>query len=139
MRSKFAALLLFAVALAVRPAAAIDVIVNSQVAIKSIPRGTLRAVFGMRLVKWPDGTPVSVFVLADGNPVHVFFCKEVLGIYPYQLRQSWDRLVYSGTGQAPNEVESEEEMQARVATTPGAIGYMRRSVTDERVRVVQVR
>ena len=37
---------------------------------------------------------------------------------------AWDRLVFSGTGQAPDTVTSTEEMLARVASTPGAIGYL---------------
>jgi hypothetical protein len=41
------------------------------------------------------------------------------------MRSAWDRLVYSGTGQAPLEVSSEEEMRAKIASTPGAIGYLK--------------
>ena len=125
----------------------------------AIARNTLSAIFGMRLRAWEDGTPIRVYVLPDNHAVHVVFCKQILGIFPHQYRTAWDRLVYSGTGQAPLEVESEEEMRARVAGirggaavvvaseeemrakvagTVGAIGYLSRKMIDESVTVLPV-
>lgn len=106
------------------PASAADVVVNAGVAQQQIPRSFLRGMFGMRLRAWSDGTPVTVFVLPDDNGAHAQFCTDVLQMFPYQLRQNWDRLIYSGTGQPPLSVNSEEELLRRVAATPGAIGYI---------------
>lgn len=103
---------------------AAEIIVHATVPMKHISRSTLRAIFAMRMLKWPDGQPISVFVLNDEEPAHAEFCKENLGIYPYQLRDAWDRLVYTGIGQAPQRVTSLEEMKAWIAKTPGAIGYL---------------
>jgi len=119
-------------------AAAVEVVVNRGVAGASLPQASARALFGMRLTKWPDGRPVQVFVLPDGHPAHVALCKEQLNLYPYQLRQSWDRLVYSGMAQAPIEVATEEEMISRVATTPGALGYVRKVKPNDPVKVLYV-
>lgn len=101
-----------------------EVIVNSNVSQTKMLRNTLRAIFGMRLHKWPDGSAIKVFVLRDDDTVHIKFSKSILHMFPYQLRRAWDRQVYSGTGQAPNEVASIEEMRKKVAGTPGAIGYL---------------
>lgn len=84
----------------------------------------IREIFFMRQRAWPDGTPIQVFVLPDDDPIHRRFAKEVLGVYPFQLRAAWDRLIYSGTGQAPIQVPSLREMAERLAHTPGAIGYV---------------
>jgi hypothetical protein len=119
-------------------AAAVEVIANRGVAGTSLAQASARALFGMRLTKWPDGRPVQVFVLPDGHPVHAGLCKEQLNLYPYQLRQSWDRLVYSGMAQAPIEVATEEEMVSRVATTPGALGYVRKVKPNDPVKVLHV-
>lgn len=107
-------------------AGAADVIANPAYPQGDIARSLLRGVFGMRVRAWPDGRPVRVFVLADDSPVHQDFTKSQLQMYPYQLRQNWDRLLYSGTGQPPIVVTSEQEMIRRVAETPGAIGYVGR-------------
>ncbi len=119
-------------------AGAVEIVVNRGVAGTSLAQSSARALFGMRLTKWPDGRPVQVFVLPDGHPVHVALCKEELNLYPYQLRQAWDRLVYSGMAQAPIEVATEEEMISRVATTPGALGYVRKVKANDPVKSLYV-
>ncbi|MGH8582307.1 MAG: hypothetical protein ACREWG_05870 [Gammaproteobacteria bacterium] len=67
-------------------------------------------------------------MLPDDYPVHVRFCNEVLGLFPYQLRSAWDRLVDSGTGQAPLQVGDPVEMRNRIDGDPGAIGYATNTV-----------
>lgn len=117
----------------------VTVVANQSVVQESIDRSTLRAIFGMRLRKWPSGGPTTVFVLPDQHPVHARFAKQVLNVYPHQLRRWWDRLVYSGTGQAPIEVEDQAEMLERVAQTPGGVGYTTRRLTDVRLHALEVR
>ncbi len=114
------------------------VIVSPQQTPQSVSINALRAIFGMRLRNWPDQTPIHVYALRDDNPTHNAFTKQALNIYPHQLRLAWDRLVFSGTGQAPTEVASEEEMRNKVATTAGAIGYLPRSMVNDNVRVLKI-
>lgn len=113
----------------------VEVVVNDSVQQQVLSVNTVRAIFGMRLRTWPNGRPIRVFVLYDERPLHAAFCKRVLNIFPHQLRLAWDRLVFSGTGQAPNQVGSEEEMRSRIATTPGAIGYLGETTINDSVRV----
>lgn len=115
-----------------------EVVINPHVIDKTLPVNTLRAIFGMRLQTWSDGTRIRVFVLPDDAPLHQKFSKGFLNIFPYQLRAAWDRLVFSGIGQAPIRVNSVEEMLDRVANTPGAIGYLWKTNIDESVDVLQV-
>ena len=105
-------------------ASAVEVVVNAAQPKNEVSRSLARGIFGMRVRAWPDGVPVRVFVLEDSRPLHQEFCKSVLQMYPYQLRQNWDRLLYSGTGQQPVIVATEDEMMRRVAETPGSIGYV---------------
>lgn len=116
----------------------VEVIVHPGVGVRHLSRNSLRAIFGMRLRAWQDGSPVRVFVLPDDASLHNLFAKEKLSIFPYQLRSAWDRLIFSGTGQAPFLVNSEEEMRIRVATTPGAIGYLKRVNIDDSVQILHV-
>ncbi|MBN9131804.1 MAG: hypothetical protein J0H48_00330 [Nitrosospira multiformis] len=116
-----------------------EIVTNSGVSEKNLSKSSLRAIFGMRLHTWPDGNPIHVFVLPDDAPLHIAFSKEKLNIFPYQLRAAWDRLVFSGTGQAPETVASLEEMLAKVGSTPGAIGYLTRSRMNGSVNVLHVK
>ncbi|MGM8932839.1 hypothetical protein [Salinicola halophyticus] len=117
---------------------AVIVIANRTVQQSSLPLETLRAIFAMRQRTLPDGQAVHVFVLPDDHPVHEEFSKKILGVYPHQLRLAWDRAVFSGTGQAPNEVENEAEMLESVASTPGSIGYIKQSILNDQVRVLDI-
>ena len=105
-------------------------IAQPQNAVAELSRDSLRAIFAMRTTVWPDGSAIQVFVLEDKNDTHIAFCKEILGMFPYQLRRVWDRQVFSGTGTAPTTVKTEQEMRIRVAETQGAIGYMMANNTD---------
>lgn len=87
-------------------------------------RDELREIFFGRQTRWRDGSPLRAFVLPDQHPLHIRFSKEVLGVYPYQLRSAWDRMIYSGTGTPPALVESLEQMKTLIKETPGAIGYI---------------
>ena len=113
---------------AVVEAGSVEIITSRDHAGRALDRAMVRAIFSVRLREWDDGIPVRVFVLPDGDPLHLEFCREQLGTFPYVLRASWDRLVYTGTGIAPEVVPNEREMRRRVAMTRGAIGYV--SITD---------
>lgn len=104
----------------------------------TIERKTLRAAFGMTLQVWPDGQPLTVFVFRDDDTLHQQFCRKVLGVLPYTLRRNWDRLLFSGAAQAPIVVDSPNEMLRRVATTPGAIGYIEKEWVNESVSTVEI-
>lgn len=139
MRAILHHLLLLPIAWLVVSAAAVEVVVHPSVEATSISVANAKNIFGMRQTRWRNGGQIRVFVLPDGHPTHGEFTKKILNLYPYQLRQTWDRQVYSGIGQAPQEVASEEEMLERVATTPGAIGYLRRQYVTPQVRILSVR
>jgi len=112
-------------------------IVHPGEAQTTIERKTLRAAFGMTLQVWPDGQPLTVFVFRDDAPLHQQFCRKVLGVLPYTLRRNWDRLLFSGAAQAPIVVDSPQEMLLRVASTPGAIGYIEKEFANDSVSIVE--
>ena len=116
---------------------AVRVYINASVPSQQLSDAVLRSIFSMRLTLWPDGSQIRVVVLNDAHPVHRQFSKSVLGIFPYQLRQMWDRGVFSGTGEAPIEVPTEQDMLETLATTPGAIGYLLQPSTTEGIELVE--
>ncbi len=84
----------------------------------------LASVFAMRTLYWPNGERIRVIVMPDDNPIHQRFVKENLHLFPHQLRRTWNRLTYTGTGQAPSTVDSAAEMLELVNQTKNAIGYI---------------
>lgn len=117
---------------------AAEIIVHRSVTQQELTLNVARLLFTMRLLRWPDGTRVRVFVLPDAEPLHREFAKQSLGLYPRQLRRVWDRHLFSGSGAVPAEVDSTEEMIRRVSETPGAIGYLPDGLATEAVKVIHV-
>ena len=100
------------------------IISHPSVSTQSLSRDAVLAMFAMHSRRWSNGQRVKVFVLEQDHPTHKVFATEVLGTYPYQLERIWRRLVYSGTGRAPQVCADEQEMLRKVMSTPGAIGYV---------------
>jgi ABC-type phosphate transport system substrate-binding protein len=121
------------------PAAAQQVVANQASQTTKIDLHTLRAIFGMRLTEWPNGIRITVYVMHPDAPLHTEFTKRKLHLFPYQLTQAWDRLVFSGTGQAPIEVSSPAEMRRRVQNTPGAIGYLPAKMNPDGLIQVEIK
>lgn len=90
----------------------------------AINKGTLRAVFTMRLNRWENGQEITVLMLNQNSETHREFCVQKLGIFPYQLQRILDKRVFSGKSQAPINVSNMEEMIKKLLNTPGAIGYI---------------
>jgi len=112
-----------------------SVIVASDVDVGVVDRAFLVSVFSMRLTRWQDGTPIRVFVYRDRDPAHFQFVKQRLKIFPYQLRNTWDRAIYTGSGEAPRQVKTPAEMLERIISTQGAIGY----IADDEIAMDGVR
>jgi ABC-type phosphate transport system substrate-binding protein len=119
-------------------ASSIVPIVSTQHQQQSITRNGLGAIFKMRLQQWRDGSPVKVFVLDDTNPIHNAFCKKILNIFPHQLRRTWNKLVFSGSGQAPTKLKNKETMLTKIANTPGAIGYISVDDLTDQIKVLDI-
>lgn len=113
-------------------------VVVSRTSVESLNQKSLRAIFSMRMQSWDDGSKVHVFVLPDDDAIHRQFVREVLRMFPHQLRRSWDRAIYSGMGEAPEVVASEEEMTRSLLSHPGAIGYLSEDPRDERLYTVAI-
>ena len=98
--------------------------------INSISINEARSIFSMRVYRWPDGSPITVFVLPDDSHAHQTFIRNQLGLLPRQLKRNWERMVYTGIGKAPQVVANEEQMLKELLATPGAVGYVNADVLD---------
>ncbi len=103
--------------------ASVQVIVNSSVPQTSVSRTDIRQVFTGHRQFWDDGSKIRVFVLDSSAPQHKTFCREQLKMFPYQLERLWNQITYSGQGEPPVRLDSQQELINAVLDTPGAIGY----------------
>lgn len=120
-------------------ARALELVVHPDVTTQSLDRKQVRSIFTARQLRWEDGRAIQVFVLPEESNLHQEFSKQVLDLYPYQLRGTWEKVRYTGMGRAPIIVASEEEMRRKVADTPGAIGYLGKVQSHDKIRPLPLR
>ena len=120
-------------------AASLKVIANVSVEESQLRLKDLRSIYTMKKSLWSNGDQISVFVLSDDSETHKVFCRKLLKVFPRQLESVWYRLVYSGTGEKPVSVDSEEEMATLVANTPGAIGYILSESLHEKTKIITIK
>ena len=110
-------------------ASAEDVLVaHPSVPVESLDQVTLRDVFLGRRTTWPNGQRVVVVMMRDG-PANQRLAGE-LGKTPQQLTNWWKRLVFTGEGSMPEQVDGAPALIARVASLPGAIGWVEQPAAD---------
>jgi len=114
---------------------ATEIVVNQSVPHYSSSLNQTRAIFTMRQQFWPNGEKIKVFTLEDNHPAHQHFTKNNLHMFPHQLRRVWDRIVFSGAGQVPTTLDSEDEMLEKIANTPNSIGYLSNEPENEKIRL----
>lgn len=115
------------------------VVVSSESPVTEIPGLHLADLYLGRTSRFPDGEPAVPLDRAPGSPVREAFYRTFVGRTPAEIKAHWARLVFTGRGRPPPEVESGEAMRERVAADPRAIGYLDRSLVDASVRAVSVR
>lgn len=125
------------------PAAAegFSLIAQKDVPLAVISKNELRSLYALRVQQFADGTPVTLVVLPDQDPRHRTFATAVLNVFPYVLRENWDKKTFTGAARPPITVDSPEAMVRKVATTPGALGYLpgKEKTHYEGIRYVEVR
>lgn len=100
------------------------VVVNEGVAIESISRSDLRAIYLGDMTRWKDGSAVAFAMLNDGSGVYRSFLHQATGKTPSQFTNYWRRLMFSGKGVVPHEFSDPLKLQQFIAATPGAVGYL---------------
>jgi ABC-type phosphate transport system substrate-binding protein len=127
-------LILFLLAAFPPTATATEIVVNKTVPATDYSTADIRAIFTIKKTAWSNHRQIKVYTLADNNPLHKDFVKNNLRMFAHQLRRVWDRMTYSGTGVAPIELDSEQEMIDKIANTPDSIGYLNSKPDNENIR-----
>lgn len=125
--------------LAQSPSEPPEVFAHSSVGVQQLTSAQLRSIFMMRQVKWPNGTPIRVYVLPPKSTTHLLFVEQKLQLFPYQLERVWQKLTYSGTGAPPIEVPDLASMVELVQSTPGAIGYGEIKEKPSALQIIQIK
>jgi ABC-type phosphate transport system substrate-binding protein len=128
-------LLLALTALASAGRSQVVVIANRGVPVSSIDTETLVDIYMLSQTKWENDVPIRVFALKKGSSsMETFYAH--LGLNVLALNKQWMRIQLTGEGRAPL-VLGDDEIVERVASTPGAIGFVDQSRVTADVKVLR--
>lgn len=119
-------------------AAEVVVVVSSQNPVKTLSRAQITDIYLGRMIRFPNGNPVEPIDLNESASTRSQFYSRYLGQSPSQIKVHWSRLIFTGRGQPPPTVSSEDAMADRVAENPDAIGYLSSDFLDDRLQVVTI-
>jgi len=112
-------------------------VVHRDNPISSLELADVRAIFLGKKVFWDDGNGIEVLLQRSGE-THRNFSQNTLGKSPRQLSMYWKRVLFSGEGIPPREVDGDEQIVETIAANVKAIGYIDGSVKDNRVKPISI-
>jgi ABC-type phosphate transport system substrate-binding protein len=84
---------------------------------------------------WSNGKPVIIFDLKPrGGNRDTFY--NFLEMSPIRIKSIWMKRMLSGDADPPEFLESEDKMLQKVASTPGAIGFVGQSKVNDNVKAL---
>lgn len=118
-------------------ASQVAVIANKSVPIDEVKQAELLDYYTGDIRRWNDKLPVVVFDLKPKEEIKESFYK-YLGKSTSRMKSIWMKNLLAGEGEPPEALESEDEILAKVASTPGGIGFVRKEKVDKNVKVLLV-
>ncbi len=111
------------------------VIAHSKVPVDTITKVDLRDIYLGDIRQWKDGTEIVVVDTKPRNKTKECFYSYI-GKSPSRMKSIWIKKLLSGEGNPPEVVESDTDAVHKVASTPGAIGFVTKGTPLDSVRVI---
>ena len=97
----------------------------------------LQAVLKGEQMRWQDGTKVKIALMKTNTPIGTATSEKIYNMTGNELNKYFLALVFQGKVKAPAFFNSESELEAYIAQTPGAIGVIQNTGNDQ-VKIVVV-
>lgn len=90
------------------------------------------------LGKKKDLAGVSVVPVdqSEGTPARAHFYSTTVKKSEAQLKSYWSRLIFTGKGQAPQDVGGDSDVKGMVSSNPNLMGYIDEGAVDGSVKVI---
>lgn len=114
------------------------VVVSAQSPVTTLTHSELADIFLGRNSRFPDGSPATPVDQRESSSPYAVFYRDYLGQTPTQIKMYWSRLIFTGRGQPPRNLNDDTAISDFVAEHADAIGYLDDSHLDERLQVVKI-
>jgi ABC-type phosphate transport system substrate-binding protein len=128
-------IMVFMLLLASQSYAQVAVIANKSVSESSVSISKLTDIYCLRAKTWSNGKAIVPLTLKSDNETTQKFFGAV-GKSSMEMKKLWMRIQLTGEGQPPESAGSEDDVVSKVASTPGAIGFVSADKVDSSVKVI---
>jgi len=114
-------------------------VVHADNTVSRLDKSTLLNIYLGLTTFWQNDLRVRPYNRVHDGAAGKPFFRDVLGMTPARYRHTWQKQQLSGKGVEPEVVATAAGLVAKVAASPGAIGYILDSETaaaDPRVRLI---
>ena len=120
-------------------AMASDVVIvgNKNLSTETISKETLQRIFLGQQTNWEDGTKIKFAILKTDQNDDIFL-REYLYYTSTRFVRHWRSQVFSGKGEMPPNLKSDEEMLKFIQDDKGAIGFVTAGTDTSAVKVLTV-
>lgn len=104
----------------------------------SLSKKTVQRIFLGKVTEFSTGQITTVVNQTPGEAARTEFDQSVLDRSTAQVTAKWSKLVFTGRGIMPSEVDSDAEVIELIKQNKNAIGYIDSSAVSEDVKVVNL-
>jgi ABC-type phosphate transport system substrate-binding protein len=112
------------------------VIVSAKNPIRSLTAEQTTRIFLGKVNKFPNDSIAIPIDQAEGSSIRDEFYTKVAHKSPSQLSAYWAKVIFTGDGQPPKEIDGNIAVREAVAHDPKFIGYINKSAVNKSVRVI---
>jgi ABC-type phosphate transport system substrate-binding protein len=115
----------------------VDIVVNKSNKVTSLSREEVHRIFTGEKSSWPGGKRITILMLASGQMERGVVLREVFKMNESDYTKYFLQAAFTGRVQAaPRDLSSAEQMKARLAANPNAIGYLKKEDVGANIRVL---
>lgn len=96
----------------------------------------IKRIFLGKMKSYPGGNAILPINHSKKSDVRKHFDQHALGKSSKQIKAYWSRLMFSGKGNPPKELDNDAKIIELVAEDPAVIGYINAESKTERVKVI---
>lgn len=113
------------------------VIVSARHPVSALRIDQVEQLFLGKFFTFPDGSQAQPLDLPKGTERDHFY-QHIAGRNSSQMKAYWSKIVFSGGGQPPHEVKSQQEAISQVSKNPGLIAYVDKTQLNSSVKVLLI-
>ena len=114
------------------------VVVSRDSNVEKLSRHQVADIFLGRAVQLESGEKLVPVDLPEDSGVRKEFYEKLLGKSPAQMRAYWSKIIFTGRGLPPKEVNSTKKMKKEIAHNRHYVGYVAKKVKDSSLKAIFV-